>query len=565
MTKPKWLIASMFTGFLLGILPTVVLVMSFGHYPSVPFEIMDDTIYYLGRVREVMAGNYFIGNSYLLEHVKSVTTAFFVADWIYSIPFFILSIFKAPLALGIIFSEVLWSVILAVLLYILYGKLNVPNKYKPISIFITILPVLLFVIRPVTMSVVFPTFILFLISFKYWIDNPEGNKQIWFLTLSSALSFYVYTYLWQVVLIILGLTLIYKFLLKESSKQIITVLSLTFIFSIPAFLYVWKQVTSEFYFETLNRVGLINTHTIGGAAIIYSLLLALCIFIIFILYRSKQVEKNNFIFFGIIFSGLFIAGISNVVTGKDLELAVHIGRFTDLIIPIFLVFIFSNVELFNSSKNWLVSLPIVVLLGMSLYGVFGVYKAFNYVQNSSNFDEFEGFLAFLASDGHKSVILANDQISSYIPILTDDYVLFHPNAELYLSSNEEIEERYLVSRMFTRLTIDQVRSDYRKYSGVGNAVHIANVQNRKFRLCVVLKKIKNNLDCGFSVDPYSIKGDRYFERLLSLHSNISNDYLHYLKKYNVSFILVGDSSEWSVPGSFEEVWRGSGYRILKVK
>lgn len=565
MFKTKYFKVTVLIGFILGLLPTIIFLARFGFYPKIPLEIMDDTLYYFGRIREVMAGNLFIGNSYLLEHVKDVTTAFFVADWVYSIPFLFFKILGSSFSFSIIFSEVLWSVITTVFLYSFYKIINIEEKYIPIAVTFSLLTVLYFIFRPVAMSVVYPVFIFFLISYLIWLRNPMGKKESVLLVASSVLSFYLYTYLWQIVLVVLGATCLFNLYYKKYIKQTFFIIFYVFILSIPVFLYTIKQINSIYYFETLRRVGLVSTHMIGSVEIFYIFLILNILLILYLFRKKNIINFNDLVFFVIVSVALLIVGLSNLISGKDLELAVHVGRFIDLFISVFVVYSFLIKNKNNNALKGVVFFPILILFLYSGYNVFITYSITKSTLLIDSKEYYVDLFTNLKEIPKSSVILSDDLVSSYIPVLTDDYVLFHPNAELYNLSDYEVEERYLVSRVFADLNEDQLKSDFRKYAGVGNAVHQANIINREVKMCLIVKKIIISIKCGEFVDSYSLIGEKYFEDLMERYKVIKSNPDKYLDLYHVSYIIKDNTNASWIIKDYKILWSNDRFTVYSVE
>jgi len=545
----KYIYITLGMGFMLGILPTIIIYVVYGHYPTIPVEIADDTVYYLSRVSEVLRGHVFIGNSYYAEHVYDVTTAFFVADWMYAIPFYILSFFGFSFSSSIIFSQIMWTCITSLMLYVLYKKFNVQEKYIPLSVGLSLVTTLLFVYRPVAMSVVFPCFIFFLISLYSYLKNRDGNKEALLLTLSIVICFYVYTYAWQVAFVALGLLFLHALVYRKYIQRVVSMALSTVFLSVPVLVYTWKQIHNIYYFETLERVGLVQTHSVGGAGLAYLVIIVISLVLVFFLYRQKVIEKIHTEFFGLVFLSLCITGLSNVITGKDLEIAVHIGRFTELFVVVFFVFVLSRLSNLSHTIRGISLILLILLTGYVGYLVHWNYQAIhNTFQIVDSSQKYELVTSFLRQSQLKEVtVFADDTVSSYIPPLTEHYVAFHPNGMLYLIGNTEAEERYLVSRMFSNIDKQQLKTDFRKYAGVGNAVHRANVHNRNRSVCSVFKKLVSNIDCGESVTPYSLRGEKYFDDLMERYSYIIKNKEKFLNMYNVDIIVVdAKSNNWDI-------------------
>ena len=582
MLKSKYFYITVLVSILFGFLPTLLLFATLGFYPHIPVEIMDDMLYYFARVREVLAGHMFIGNPYFLEHVHDVTTAFFVGDWIYASVFFIAQFFHVELTGGIIASQVVCTAVTSVLLFIFYKKIEIPEKYIPWVVTCTLLSVLFFILRPVSMAIVYPCFLLFLINFLAWLRNPKGKKESVFLVISSVLSFYVYTYLWQIVLIALSVTFVYVLVTHQNRLRFIVLAGLIGLLSIPVFIYTWMQLHAPYYFETLSRVGLVNTHSIGSKAILYSLLCLISLLSIFIIERKLH-HKNEIgktfpsilysispenLFFSIIFISLLIAGVSNVISGKDLEVAVHVGRFTELFTTMFLMYI---TWVYAVHRNVLGKKFVVLIAIFFIYISTLVFSTYATVSHTSTLVSQESYApvirALLESNSKPSVVFADDTLSSYIVAQTNDYVVFHPNGLLYLASNVEIEERYLVSRMFSNLTEDQIKTDMRKYAGVGLTVHEANVENRNTRICMVFRRVILSSHCRQMMTGESIAGEQYFANLFLRYQYILSHKEKFLDMYHVQFIVIDLNHNWMPAAltSFKQIRSNDRFIILERK
>lgn len=575
MFKSKYFKISVLISAFFGLLPTLIVYIANNFkFPFVPIEIADDTLYYLSRIREVLAGNLFIGNPYIIENITKPTTAFFVGDWIYSFWFWVFSFFNLPVIYSFLFSQFFWSIVLGISLFILYKKINVDGKYIPFAVSFSFLTTMMFIWRPVAMAVVFPCFIFFLISLFDFIKNKYGKKERTLFVLSGTLCFYVYTYLWQIVLVILFFLLLHSLYLKKDRIFLLKNYFLIFLFSVPVFIYTYIQIKSPFYFETLQRVGLVNTHTIGVSAILY---ITIILFSFLLIYLFKDlIEGGESKFFILVFIGLLFTSISNVFSGKDLETAVHIGRFIEIFISIFIIFLISVYDykrpMFSKIKLivGLISFSVILIYSISL-----ISFSRKVVENSlmsSSADEYKTLLKSINTVSSKPIVIfSDDRISSYIPVMTKNYVLFHPNAELYLSSNKEIEDRYLLSRVFSEVDQSLFKSEYRKYRGVGNALHKANIVNRKVKFCLILKKIYIKKDCGDLVTMENFVESGYFENLFSRFKDIEKNKEVFLDKYNVSLIIVDvdksgfDIKEISSLKNFELAGSNGRFVIFKRK
>lgn len=195
---------------------------------------------------------------------------------------------------------------------------------------------------------------------------------------------------------------------------------------------------------------------------------------------------------------------------------------------------------------------------------FGVWKSVSSVNLAS--EKYAPLIYWFEQNGEKnSVILANDNVSNYIPLLTDKYILFNHYVSFHIMSDYEVEERYLVSMVFTKLTKEKLINDFREYSGVGNSIHEINLLNRKNKLCIKSEFLLGDLNCGRFFDIYSFKGDSYFNNLMDRYYVIKKDPKKFLDMYNVSFILKDTKDkDWIIPKNFKLLFADDKFEVYKA-
>src|SRR3989344_3041393 len=177
----------------------------------IPNYITDST-FYLARINKTIADFPMSGNHYYLEHRFDSQPVFSIAETIVALPMKFGISFNAGLLLGFIAASIffalftykflrffvgrLWAVILASLVYVVsYGGL----------------------VRPVVMEVIMPAFIFFNWSMFSWLQSEKKRYGI-FLGLAIAASFYLYSYLWQIVVLVVFFTCIYLMIFRQWKK-----------------------------------------------------------------------------------------------------------------------------------------------------------------------------------------------------------------------------------------------------------------------------------------------------------------------------------------------------------
>ncbi|MEK7072367.1 MAG: hypothetical protein AAB849_00720 [Patescibacteria group bacterium] len=544
-----------------------------------------DWKYYEPRIREILDGHPFIGNPFLIEYNNELPPAFFFADWLAAIPM-LLGLF---LEWGTIVNDMLWSLLFV---FLAYGILQQAGVSKWLSVFgaeLTFFQVFYLMTATVSMQTIFPFYLFFLFSFLFWIKDHKNKKRTVLLILSSTLSFYVYTYLWQVVVTALGLAFLFWLVTKkkEMTVGLIKILGLTTIFSLPLFIFTYLQIIHPYYWDTMQRIGLVSTR-LPTAEVFYSgrwvvLMMLLCFFVFCWIkkIRENQMYRLLMIFFVINGFSLIIVSASNVITGKDLELAQHIVRFILVWMPLaFIVFLSlikdsaAQFKLFCSYKK----IIIFVLCLTYLFGLVSYYKGYLYSffnrqrlwQHIVDNQKMNEPLSWLENEESKSVVVwaePDSLTNAYIPTLTKHYIL--GGGLFQLVPSQEIEERYLVSNYFNQLSLDDIKKDFALYAGSGNAIHPAKIYNRKVVLCKFFRLNLFGANCGEKTDPITLKGEKYFTDLYDKYAKeIVPNIGSYLTKYKVSYYVKDrriNSGAQPEKIGMKRVYSDMNFDIYKIK
>lgn len=562
--KNKYLLISLLVTLFLAILPFIsIYIISGGNYPKMPLEMIDDTSYYYARGVEISQGNIFTGNPYSLEHKNEISPAFFVADWMWSAPL----VLGLPLQTSVIISQVFWFLIFGLLLYFLFLFFELEKKYIPWSIAFVILFIYWYFARPVSMLVVFPIFLLWILCFIKFHQDPKSRKNIIFLAIATAWSIYVYTFLAQIILSTLGVSLFTTFFERFKIYRSLWFSAIIAGFlSIPFALYTWTQLNHPFYFETMNRIGLTSTHLLGSGQIFYLLVIIPSLVLVYI-GRKRYSSIELYVFFTISF-GLVLALVSNVFTGKDMEITGHVGRFIELWTAAMFIVIIKKMYVDITEKIFykaIIIIAYVFLISFSI--IFQINNSKNIINGGLLWNKpYLVPLTWLKENTPKdSVVFANDYISTQIPIMTNDYVLFSWYNFMYLVSDKELQDRYLASRIFQNISREEIRDNLRTYAGAGHAAHLPMVHNRPIKICRLLHFDFFVKDCGQSETAYSIIGEKFFDDMKAQYDIFASHPMETLKMYQVSYVVVDkENDKWKIPKSFKLVWSNSRFEIYSA-
>ncbi|MCR4334658.1 MAG: hypothetical protein NUV47_02940 [Patescibacteria group bacterium] len=515
----------------------------------------NDSVYYYSRMHEVKDDNPFIGNPFLLEHNKELAPAFFVADWVAVAPLFVGLSFTQT----VVFDMIFWSIIFVLFLFLFLKQLGLTKEISSVVSVLVYFSVYSLMMRAVSMQIVFPFFAFFLFAFAYWLNKSKVHKSAFTLILATTFSFYIYTYLWQITSVVLFISVIAFFVIghKVEAKRLCLIIFSSLLLASPVFIYGIKQVENPFYWESMQRIGLVNTHLLASNVFYSGFWVLVIMFFWYII--KRQIKKINDVLFNnayflVVASGLamLVASTSNLITGKELENSQHIERFIIVwfigSLGTILFYIYKYKENFyNLSKKYK-----FVLLILFLVSLFGAVKYFNnYFIYFSVTDELKSQslilqryappLNWLEKNVNEQSVVWTDStyLIRYVPIMTKHYLLFTPGtSHLHLLSDKELEERYLVYSYFNDLSLEDIKERYRDFAGVGNAVHQYKTYNRKVTLCKILKFDFWGINCGELTDNVSFKGEAYFTDLYNWYSNdIKNNISFELKKYNVSYAV----------------------------
>ncbi len=548
---------------------------SFGMFIMPSF--IDDDLYYYARVNEVLGGNYLIGNPYFYEHSKTMAPAFFLPDLIYSIPSFIFG----SINYAIFFNILFWSLLFSFLTHYLLKNLNLRTEvsfWATIFIFISFY-VLLF--RPVSTQISLVAFVLFLNQFLKWLKSSNQLNDKVFFWLTVVFSIYIYQYLAQVVVATLILSFPY-FLVKKNYSKVRELLFLGAAWTVallPLVYLSFKQIKLSFYWETMGRIGLVDSYLITPKSIYFSLLV-LSLILIYKYFKDVHLsefgtEDKNGVFILISGSALIVALLSNFITGKELEMASHIGGlFVSYWLFIGIVVLCNSLPIFykridiNYFKKLVFLLPIFLILFLEIIPRFysSAVFAFNTINRPEYIKEIQGYVGlkkwFNEHEGDNGFVVFSDEGNAYyLTTFSNGYVVSSPHGILHLLSNQESLERYLVSQYPKEISLESIKKNFRKYLGAG-VLHRYNDYNKKVRLCRLLYLEKFGYSCGeVTSDPTQMVDEKLFQDAHDKYtSDIKPNIYDYLTKYQVKYFLYDKKSDVLLPlKDMKEVYQDNAF------
>lgn len=522
-------------------------------WQGVPPVYMDEYVYY-SHVTEAGTGNVLFGNPYLLEHRFDPPLVLFGSTILAALPLLL----GIPLVWALALNFSLWSLVFAGLYYRLVREFALPVWVSAGVALFAYLQSYDQIYRVGVRQEVFPFLLLFWIMLVRFIANPHSNRRLLWLGLATGATFYIYGFLWQTAVVTLGLLALYALATRRwfLLKRVLLASVCGGVLGAPAFLYTVWVTTQTYFWESAGRFGLVSTH-VPPAEIIYSGIWAGVVVAValYLWWHMRDEERSHvavaMVFVGVAGLALWILQGSNLITGKLWETGDHLRRFIIVWLPLgtslaaYMAYRYR--QHFSVVTRAGVSVALVLLAGANIYFAYA---------HSHPFRESGGLVAQWQEQQHYAaplmwlqvhepepvVVWGDSELFStiHVPVLTQHYVLYVEPTNYMLLSNDEVRERYLVSRYFDGVSADSLKEEdsMLRHAGRANTYHIPQTMRREAAVCRLLLWWDRTRDCGTSPTPQQLLGDAYFENLADKFKNdITPNIKQYLKKYQVSYIL----------------------------
>lgn len=558
--------AAVLLGIILALtsIPFIDMYLSLGTpWPSI-LPVFGDEPFNPARVQTIVKGSFIGGSPYFLEHHHDLPLVIFAGAWLNALP----QLAGLSYNTSMLLNFVLWSLLFAGTLYWLFRELRASPWVSVFGTVAMYLQMYAHVWRPINLQPVYPFYFLFNIALIRLIREPSRRNSL-FLAGMTGLMFYLFSYLWQAFVITLGLLFFYALLKKNRPLLKATSISLVVggVIGSPVVLYaLWLSHTSPYFWESVGRLGLVNTH-LPMAEVVYSGGWAgiIILFLVTLRWCSRPLREDaNFsltaTFLILTSLGLWIMQGSNLITGKLLETGEHIRIF---ILPWLL---FSTVSIAAALwqrrallSKWIKIFAAGVLLLMSLASAQYTYEYFSpFIPLQAHQDlwhrevqedlwqseqRYRAPFAWLQENKKTPVVVWSDPhdfITANLPTLTRHFTLYAMYGMLELMPENEVRERYLVSQYFNNPTLADLKTEreMRLYLGRGDYPHRPKTIEREVKLCRILFFFDKNKDCGTPPTYQSYMGDAFFLELdKKFQTDIKPNIKAYLKKYHVIYIL----------------------------
>lgn len=454
------IILSLIIGFLV-VKPTIFSIAKIGwtNFQGVYPIITDDEEYYLARTREVLDGHYGLGSAYLKEHKAEPYMAPPLAEIIFASAARALHI-SIPALFA--FNDFFFPFLTCLALYYLFLCLTGSKKISCSLAFFLSLLYLREMGRPINQQLSF--FLLILAMISVWkIYRGENNlKKIILNNLILGCFFaallYIYPYFWTTLLAVYGLILVARLAIDRdwfyALKNILAFSVSAFILALPYLYNLARAIKNPAYQETIQRLGLINTHWPGAYFNVTFIFLAAVI----LFFCRSYLNKQEFYFSVALITAGLILNWQNVITGKYLWFSTHYNQATVFLLFTVAALLIKNVFPDNfknrpRGRMAAAAVLVIVFLGSVFYyqwpSVKTALAADISAEEMRGLQElrpvFDWFNQNTAKDSAVLYLIGN-KINLY-PIYTHNNMYSFGFAGLFLMPNSELEKRWLRQNM----------------------------------------------------------------------------------------------------------------------
>lgn len=576
----KFLVILAILAGLFGAYPYVVARVVAGEsWRGVVPEFQGDNLYYMIRANRAIHGE-IAGNPYYATTYDAPSLSFSVADSITGMPY----AFFAPFGAAI-FNSFLWNALFASLLGGLLLCWGYSRSAVTVSVFFVASSIFSHMLRATNMQTIFPLFLLFFILLLVtWARDrlsEGGGYSSLFLGCFAGVAPYLHTFLFQIIAASLFVGLALSLLLRRThlSRSLITSIAVMALLATPYFLYIKELADFPVFAETMNIFGAVRSHFPPLGVYFYGRWAILLFAWSFLLWATKesdiflfsgtqkQRERNPAVVqgftrefslddvvltMGSVSLGTLAVMMANIVTGVDLYGPGHANYFIQLLLPLgFVLLIPQTIRVLLKKgvyiqKIFLLFCSILVLLKVvaTLPAQFPQYSSYNsdstgpqFVKPAGNPQYIMPALVALRSLRGVHVVVAPHPLSSYIPLYTEQRVLYDIAGGLFSVGAIENTERFFVSRLGESLTEDSVGEEY--HDAGDGAYSDVSARNRfAQKLCSAILH-SSSCDTLIVARVYNEDGVIDRSRWFSYYqATLRPNVLKYLHRFDVSEVVI---------------------------
>jgi len=527
-------------------------------------EVVNDELFYYARIKDVVDGHSLLGNAYLSEHKSILPQQVFLTEYLLAQP---IKLFNLNTNTAHLIYNFLFPVIAFILTYLALYLISKSRFWAIIfSLFLFFGLYLIDFIRPVSPQFNFIFWLLQFILLWRFLENSRSRKLLFLNIFNFGFLFYVYPYYWTFYLIFFVVFITLNFINSKyfhnsnyGSKQIIKIIVGGFILATPYFYLNYLALKLPEYTETLTRLGLIYSRFPSGIRIALWSLLGLLTFG-FAIWRKfiKLGIKTIFFISGILAS--VIAVNQHLITGRNIEFSSHysMGAIFFLVFAVAYLWSKRGSTLIQDQRLSAILLLIIVLavVASSLDGyskrAFAINEKNIYIQNYAAI--FEWLNKNTAKD---SVVYANPDLSGLVPVYTANNVYFVREANLFLVSDAEVLDRFILNNFFENIDKDFIIENVRSIYGVRFIdAYGHTVQGNKLRRLL-----------GIKPESEIYLPENAVQKVLSRAKELqSGNFIRELNQYRIDYLIwdKNQNPNWQIGEDFDPIFNANNIVIYEI-
>lgn len=379
-------------------------------------------------------------------------------------------------------------------------------------------------------------------------ERKDFKEYAWLnfiLALNFGSAFYIYPFVWSSILVVYCLMLASLVCADTEKlgyyfKNFLTFVIPAGLLAVPYILNLQRAVTDPSYHDQNFRFGFLLTHWPHAYFNVALMILSLAVLVI----SGIRIGKRA-VFAYVLALGGIILNWQNVITGKAFSFSMHyywvVVLFVFLIFAICLDFLKTLYVSGGFRRRQIVAMFLMVIsLGIIFYreqnSIAGIFK-FMSPLNIEEFRKSQSFSAvanWLNKNSEKDSVIysVGRNYVQFIPIYTHNNDFYNSNSGLYLISDDELENRWVIHNFFKK----DIDSDY-------VIKHNVEIWANKFIERYQNEKIKNKLlglvGLGTVDDSLVFMPKEYVDRVLSkvnFYRNIGFE--KSLAQYGADYVLL---------------------------
>ena len=400
-------------------------------------ELTNDQSFYLARIQDIRDGYPVTGNAYLAEHKNALPMQFLTGEYLEAL---ILDLLSLPTSASLILFTLFFTPIIFLLTYAIFLVLKAPRHWGLLATLLLTFGIYFFdFARPISPQFNFIFWLVAVLAFFTLYERTDLRSLI-LQAGTIGILFYLYPYYWTHLLATLGVLVLVELVRSRAAALrtvLIVLLALAFGSGYLVLLAAARALPE--YYESLFRLGFIETHTPSGLSLVLIALAAL----VAALYIAQRSRGTRLLPPVALLIGGIVALNQHLVTGLNMEFASHYG----------MQIIFASAFLIAaavSAREWwpllekraVKGVAAVIVLFLTLFSVSAPYQ-----ELSSHLPPFASYelVAWLTAHAEPGVVVyAPEALSLIIPAYTSADVFYARNANAGFITNNEVVDRFII-------------------------------------------------------------------------------------------------------------------------